>query len=178
MVYKRMRSGVYRGGRSIGRAARKPRRRMSRKMHSRVPRTPSNNTHSYVTWLTTTPLAGSQSSGTMNGLQYSWTATGSLSEVDLTFGFGAVEIPNWAALSAVYDQYRLNGVLMTVKMINDPENATQPNGVSSAYSGINYYPTVWIVNDYDDVTQTSLSSIKQYTRAKQRVLRPNYVVNH
>lgn len=159
-----MRSGVYRGRRRIGRAARKPRRRMSRKM--RISRPPSNNTHSYVTWITGSTLAGQQSSGSFAGNLFQWTATGALSEVDLTFGFGAVEIPNWSQLAQLYDQYKLNGVLMTAKMVNVPENSVIPNGTGSNYNPLNYYPTIWIVNDFDDVSATSLSSIKQYTRSK------------
>lgn len=174
-----MRSGVYRGGRRIGRAARKPRRRMSRKMRvSRVPRAPSNNTHSYVTWITTSTLVGQQSAGSFAGNLFQWTAPGSTSEVDLTFGFGAAEIPNWSQLDVLYDQYRLNGVLMTAKLVNVPENSLIPNGVTNTYNPLNYYPTIWIVNDFDDITVTGLASLKQYTRVKQRVLRPNSVVKH
>ena len=168
---------MYLGGRRIGRAALKPMCRMHRSK-LRVSRPPSNNTRSYVFWITGSTLAGTTSSGSFAGNLFQWTATGALSEVDITFGFGAVEIQNWTQLSAIYDQYKLNGVLMTAKMVNDPMNALQPNGVASAYSGINYYPTLWIVNDYDDVNVTSLQSIKQYTRAKQRVLRPNVLIKH
>lgn len=172
-----MRPGVYRGRRRIGRAARKPRRRVSRKM--RISRPPSNNTHSYVSWITGSTLAGQQSSGSFAGNLFQWTATGTaMSEVDITFGFGAVEIPNWAQLSQLYDQYKINGVLMTAKMVNVPETDAIPNGVASTYNPLNYYPTIWIVNDFDDVTATSLASIKQYTRAKQRVLRPNSLIKH
>lgn len=97
------------------------------------------------------------------------------SELSFSYGFQMADLPNFAEFGNLYDQYRLNYVVLTIKLVSNPFGAYPLNGTStsSTINGANWFPTLWMVRDHDDNTTISLDAIKQYSTVKHRVLMPN-----
>lgn len=78
---------------------------------------------------------------------------------------------NYGEFQALYDQYKLCGVLAVIQLINNPDattylETTNPNTA-------NIYPKLWYLNDHDDESTISLANIRERASVKCRILRPN-----
>lgn len=77
--------------------------------------------------------------------------------------------------TTLFDQFKINRVVVQVKLLPCPE-ATNAGQVSSTNLGT-WYPTLWYAPDYDDIGTVALSDIKEFGNVKHRVLRPNKEIN-
>lgn len=120
------------------------------------------NLHSYIRWAEpdSTPHTGTQlSPGTTTTSCY-----GKAFALNVT-----VSSPE---LTALYDQYMIKGVKVMFQLVSNPDASTSINsGASSNHN--NFFPKLWYVRDYDNVTEESLESLKQRNNAKCIVLNPN-----
>lgn len=85
----------------------------------------------------------------------------SLTGVQLYIGAGAyanVALPNYSDFTALYDQYRIDYVDVTM---------TFSNNVSSTSSAVPCLPIIYFAPDYDDVGATNLAAIAQYDNLKK-----------
>lgn len=103
-------------------------------------------------------------------------STAGQKELPLTLQFSFNQIDTPQEFINLYDQYKICGVKVSIKMINAPEanNGTQSTSVNSL---TNFYPTLWYVRDYDDPGLLPLTSIRQYKAAKHVTLQPNREVS-
>ena len=95
-------------------------------------------------------------------------------QAGMAMAFQLNDITNVSEITNLYDQFKINGVLVTIKMINNPDAVNAANlvpGINS--SGANFYPTIWYAPDHDDITAPTIAILKQYSRVKHKVLRPN-----
>jgi len=99
-------------------------------------------------------------------------AAGGVVEVPFSIQYNLNDIPNASEFTVLYDQYKLCGAKLSIKMISCPE-ATYQAGSTSANQYVNFYPTLWYTRDYDDNGLLGLNEIRQYKSAKHVVLRPN-----
>lgn len=129
-------------------------------------------------------VVNASSSTFSNGLWKSGTAVTGGSLVDqfsLSMAFTMQDLPAWAEFSNLYDQYRLNYVVVTLKLVQNPNSAfttnvatgQNVNAATSYTNPANWYPTIWMVRDHDDVNAITLNDIKQYSTVKHKVLAPN-----
>lgn len=97
------------------------------------------------------------------------------SEISFSAAFQMNDLPNWSEFSNLYDQYRLNYVVLTIKLVNNPDAIYVPNVAQGAgtVNSSNWYPTIWMVRDHDDAGTISLDAIKQYSTVRHKVLVPN-----
>jgi len=79
---------------------------------------------------------------------------------------------NSAEFGALYDQYKIKAILVTIKMINNPDS-TNAVGNSTNPTSNNFFPTLWYCIDQDDGDAPSISELRQMSRAKHRVTHPN-----
>jgi len=90
--------------------------------------------------------------------------------------FQLADLPSVSEFSTLFDQYQITGVLVQIKMINNPDQNYVPgSGVTANVT--NYYPTIWYAPDFDDNNNTSLAAIKEFDKVKHRVLKPNQELN-
>lgn len=111
--------------------------------------------------------AGNTYDSTSSILSWSGTSTGLETEFSMYFTLGSVEFAEFASL---FDQYKISKVQFQIKMIDCPESAGRT-------AGAQFYPTLWWVQDNDDINVATVSTIKEYTKCKHCVLRPNKEVN-
>jgi len=139
------------------------------------------NTHAFTRWAIPSQFNSVTGKGSINwgsDLTYSAgnlktnAAAGGVTETPFSIQFSLSDIPNQTEISALYDQYKLCGAKISIKMISNPD-ANYQAGSTSANQYINYYPTLWYTRDYDDNGLLGLSEIRQYKSARHVVLRPN-----
>lgn len=184
MAYKRKASGTYVGGRRYVRRRvmrRRPRGRIVGRTRTARGSRPNFMFHRWVVGL---PAYSSLNQGpgvNFNSSQCGYTPaagiiypTGSgtsASSYDLSVAFCVNDLPNWSEFSALFDQYRLNAVVLQIKMCNNPDATNYPGQTTNNFG--NFYPTLWYSPDYDDNNIITLSALKEYERVKHKVLHPN-----
>lgn len=81
--------------------------------------------------------------------------------------FGVSAIPQIAEFTALFDQYRIRGVIAKFRLVQPPE-ATNTAATSQ------FYPDIYVTVDHDDAaTPTTVDQILQYGKCKRGILRPN-----
>lgn len=84
-----------------------------------------------------------------------------------SFQFVFNDIPNASDFTGLYDQYKLNFVILKFRLYNSPE----AQGVGTNSSN---YPTIYYARDYDDInTPTSLAELRERGDCQQRILHAN-----
>lgn len=80
--------------------------------------------------------------------------------------------------TALFDQYRINKVTLTVQMINNPDanNYINAQGVAPPVNTTNWYPKLWYIFDADGGSDETISSIKERQGVKCRILMPNKTI--
>lgn len=190
MPYKRMRPGAYIGGRRYVRRRVGP-MRMSRNVRGRVSgrsrtRRGARPKFLFHRWCNL-PVWSSVDRGpglNFSAAQCSYSATTGIltvgstaaqTEWDLAACFSLNDIPNVAEFTSLFDMYKLNAVMFQIKMTSIPENINAPNGNVVNYG--NFYPTLWYAPDHDDNNTNTIAQLKEYERARHKVLRPNKEIN-
>lgn len=122
---------------------------------------PSLNCHSFRRW-------GSVERYDCNGLALNGGLTFSLSDV-----------VGYAEFEALYDRYMLTGVAVKFRIINNPDATGSLNNNGAATSTVmhwnttNWFPRLFYCPDYDDATAETLSALRERSKTKMKVLRPN-----
>lgn len=81
--------------------------------------------------------------------------------------FQLSDLPAYGEFQSLYDQYKINCIVLSWKLMNAPE------AQQMAYNSSNY-PEVLYAYDYDSVVPaTSLNQIRERGNCKQKILRPN-----
>lgn len=157
------------------------RKRMSRRASARQLRRRIRGTkygfkiqpHLFHRWMTAFPSANVN----VTGCTYN-TSTSSLftnvgqSTASFSMYFSLADIPNVSEFTTLFDYYKLNRVLVTIKMVSNPDASQQPT--SQTLSNLmNYYPTIWYVRDNDDNNTVTLPAIKEFEKVRHKVLMPN-----
>lgn len=87
-----------------------------------------------------------------------------------TFTLGAVV--NATEFGQLFDQYRIDKVVVTYQLVNNPDANNYLNS-GSLVNASNFYPTVWSIADYDDNASMNISEMKERIGVKNRILMPN-----
>lgn len=89
--------------------------------------------------------------------------------------FQLQKIVNPTEFSALYDRYMITRVIAHVQLITNPDAVVPTNSSipPTTQQVTNWYPTFWYCADYDDDNTPSLDDLKQRTKTKCFVLRPN-----
>lgn len=85
--------------------------------------------------------------------------------------FALNDLQNVSEFTALFDQFKLNAILLQFKLVGVPENGAAPNANTSNYG--NFYPTIWLAPDMDDQNLIGVSALKEYQKVRHKVLRPN-----
>jgi len=168
MAYKRkFKSGLF--SRNVKRGFRKSYGRLKYRRGARMSRRSGDKVHQYV--------QNANQSFTVGNT----TLTTPLS-IGADTGFAITpalqDLPQASTLTALYDQYRLWRIRMTFRLINNNDNSTAQTSTGSSTNPTTSFPTLWIVPDHDDSSAPTLASIKEYSRVKQFVLRPNSLIKY
>lgn len=93
------------------------------------------------------------------------------SSATFTRTFTLDDCNNYGEFQALYDQYKLCGVLAVIQLINNPDASTYLETTNP--NTANIYPKLWYLNDHDDETAISLANIRERSSVRCRILRPN-----
>jgi len=186
MAYTYKRSGAYVGGRRYkSRRVSKRGSRYGRKRMS-VTRRAARPKYLFHRWVSPAlPIWSStlQASGlNWTSAQAAYSATSGIlganvnqTEIDASATFALSDLYNVQEFSTLFDQYKINAVLFSIKMINVPECTDAANTNLANYG--NFYPTIWYAPDHDDSNVLTVQQLKEYEKVKHKVLRPNKEIN-
>lgn len=90
---------------------------------------------------------------------------GAVTSVSVGFAFALTRVQNYTEFTALFDQYRINCIVILMKLkYNTPETETPVDS---------NYMDVALVTDYDDGQTTGLSDMRQYQSYRQLSLTPH-----
>lgn len=95
-----------------------------------------------------------------------------LASVGTYFNFSLLDVSNSTDFSNLFDNFKLIGVQLTFRLMNNPDGDNIINDTVNA-TGANFYPKLWWVIDKDDITSPTLLTIRERALAKCRVLKPD-----
>lgn len=131
----------------------------SRRVRNRGWASRSLNTHRFTRYANTSPSVVSIGDGTITQFNNNH-----------VFTLGAVV--NATEFQQLFDQYRIDKVVVTYQLVNNPDANNSLNSLTLVNQS-NWYPTVWSVADYDDNAATNISEMKERIGVKNRILKPN-----
>lgn len=150
---------------SVPRVARSAslRRSMSRSrsrssVRSVVPRgiaTDHRNVHSFRRWCTAENID-------LTGVAYTAGMEFKLSDLPGNLEFGDL-----------YDRYKLTTVVLRFRIVNNPYATWATNSGAATANSTNWFPRLFYCRDYDDSSAESLSALRERSKTKMTVLRPN-----
>jgi len=97
--------------------------------------------------------------------------------VDFEFKFN--QIINYTEFSTMFDNFRIDYVVLKLQLISNPYAAAQINTannvqLTSTYANSNnWFPKLWYIRDYDGGGSENLSTMKERQGAKFFVMKPN-----
>lgn len=177
--YKKMVPGAYIGGRRYVRRRVVKGRRMpasARKYGFRIP------THRFHRWVTALDSGSGTSfvnvtDCTYDGTDSFITCTAAKKSCAFSVAFQLRDLPNLTDFTALFDSYMITGVMLQIKMIDNPDAYHVANTDPLVTSKVNFYPTLWYVPDHDDNNNVTLAQIKEFDRVRHKVLYPNRETN-
>lgn len=104
-------------------------------------------------------------------------STAAVANPRFSFSFKLSDVPGLSEFTTLFDSYMITGVMLQIKMINNPDAYSVLNLNSGAQTGSNFYPTIWYVPDHDDASNVTLAQIKEFEKVRHKVLRPNSELN-
>lgn len=129
--------------------------------------------HLFHRWMTSFPSANLNLTNCTYDVSNSVLTTNTgVSTASASMYFTLADIPNVSEFTTLFDFYRLNRVLVTIKMIPVPDATNQPASTTLT-NFMNWYPTIWYVRDQDDNSSMTLPQIKEFEKVKHKVLSPN-----
>lgn len=156
-MVKRTRSRMFkRVAKRVRRAAKRVYRGMPRMMRGAASR--SLNVHRFSRYAGATPSIVSLGNGTSD--QFSNNHT-----------FTLASVVNASEFAQLFDLFRIDKVIVTYRLVNNPDASTYLNSTSTLVS--NWYPTVWSIADYDDNNPENLAEMKERIGVRNRILKPN-----
>lgn len=94
-----------------------------------------------------------------------------------SFSFTLSEVRGAGELTALYDQYMITGVKVTFQLVNNPDANWSVNNAGTSNNGMNYYPKLFFVRDYDDTGVEATNDLRERNNVQVRVLRPNQQIS-
>jgi len=91
------------------------------------------------------------------------------------FEYKFSDILSSAEFTTLFDRYKVDRVVNTFQLVNNPDAAAYLNDKDTGNSA-NFYPKMWYIRDYDDSVAESSSTLKERVGVKCVILQPNKVV--
>jgi len=101
-------------------------------------------------------------------------------EMNGTFKAGSVttafnQLVQSSDFSSLFDQYRIQKVILTFQLITNPDAAMVPLSTST-FNPTNWFPKLWYITDYDGGVDETIASIKERQGVRCKIMRPNSVI--
>lgn len=99
----------------------------------------------------------------------------------MSYQFSLGDVENNTELISLYDQYKIDTVVIRMQMLNIPDasygsTSLSNNTYSASINATQMYPKVWYYRDHDDNSLiSSLASMREIGKAKCFVMEPNKV---
>lgn len=148
-----------RDGNAVASSSRKIRPMARKSKRLQFSRLPSTNLHHFKRYGTTETL------------------TMTSAELNLAATFDFQKIINYSEFTALYDRFCIDKVVLSIKMISNPDASYYTNvagGVTTgAVNNTNIYPVMIYCPDYDNATTETYQQLKERSRSKMVILSPN-----
>lgn len=146
------------------RRARKMRRAMLTLRNNRIGF--SNNKYHFKRRFDGTGSGTISSTNTSFAMPKDVTVSGGIT-VNLGMEFQFAYLSNYTEFTSLFDQFRINKIVMELRCRYNPESAT------SITEGV--YPEIFYCRDHDDATNISTSVMRQYSNCKRKILKPGSI---
>jgi len=99
--------------------------------------------------------------------------------INLSWTFTLADVINYTEFTALYDRFCLDKCIVNIKMVSNPNSTAYTNvaggtTVSAAsINNTNIFPTIWYCQDYDNAATETIDDLKQRSRVKCKVLKPD-----
>jgi hypothetical protein len=116
------------------------------------------------------------SGATGSGLLTTSTTADTQTSMNVGVGFTFGDLTESSTYETLYDQYKIDRVIVYIELINNPDAYLAAGGtVATNFANVNnnFYPRLWYIRDHDDNTVVSIATIKNYAGVKERILQPN-----
>lgn len=92
--------------------------------------------------------------------------------------FKLSDLPGVIEFSDLYDRYKLTTVVVRFRLVNNPDATMFLNKGNTAdpqqnFNATNWFPRLFYCKDYDDSTAESLGALRERSKTKMVVLKPN-----
>jgi len=92
----------------------------------------------------------------------------------LTMYFQFNQLTNYTEFTGMYDQYRIEKVMLKFHLISNPDAVVPPTTLPVTTQNVtNWYPRLWYAPDYDDKAVDAISDFKQKATTKTLIMQPN-----
>jgi len=101
-------------------------------------------------------------------------------EVNGVYKAGAVttsfsQLVQSSDFSGLFDQYRIQKVILTFQLITNVDAPTVTNSTSTT-NPTNWFPKLWYIPDYDGGADETIASIKERQGVRCKIMRPNSTI--
>lgn len=83
------------------------------------------------------------------------------------------KIVNASEFQSLFDQYRIDKVVVTYRLITNPDSSNILNTAGAFPQPTNWFPSVWSIVDYDDNSSMNINEMKERIGVKHRILKPD-----
>ena len=98
-------------------------------------------------------------------------------ELDKAYEYKFSDMVAFSEFANLFDRYKLDRVVTTFQLINNPDAYHYPGGTTLVTTATNFYPKMWFIHDYDDSTAESIGTLKERVGVKCRILQPNKTIS-
>lgn len=82
------------------------------------------------------------------------------------------DIPNYSEFTNLFDSYKIIGIQFTFRLMDNPDSNNYINSTLFT-QGSNFYPKLWVVQDRDSQTSTTVAQIRERGHSRQYILKPD-----
>lgn len=99
---------------------------------------------------------------------------GGTSSISAGRSFSLQDLEGYNDFTALFDQYRITGIMCEIRLVNNPDGATWGGTATANYA--TFYPRLWICSDDDDNVAPGLNYLREKQNVKQYVVTPDKII--
>lgn len=103
-------------------------------------------------------------------------ATTAVQTIPFVQTFALDQVQNHGEFVTLFDLYKIEKVDYYIQLLTNPDVPANQATALTNPNQASWYPTLWYIQDYDDLVVPTLASIKEKQGVKRKVLKPNEII--